>query len=264
MGTEGFFVGIINFIINFYIFLFFIRMFMTTRERYDSILGMVYRATDPVLGYIGSSMRFNQVNFAPLLVIVLLLILKGLLFQSLPGAFQGFFSFLFQVYALTLIIIMTYQEYFVNPIINFAQRLVNPIRAIAVNFSNSLLAVNIISLVIVILLHTLIFFVLKNPIGGEAAYSLKISLRTSLFLILELTQFFIYIIVINALLSWVSPDPMNPLVQLLSLLSAPIVDPFRRFIPPLAGMLDLSPIAAIVALSITQGIGVGILNLIFV
>jgi uncharacterized protein YggT (Ycf19 family) len=82
MGMEGFFVGLINFIINFYIFLFFVRMFMTTRERYDSILGMVYRATDPVLNYIGSSLRFNQVNLAPLLVIVVLLILKGLLFQS--------------------------------------------------------------------------------------------------------------------------------------------------------------------------------------
>ncbi len=262
MGMEGFLVGLINFIINFYIFLFFVRMFMTTRERYDSILGMVYRATDPVLGYLGSSLRLNQVNLAPLLVIILLLVLKGLLFQSIPVAFRGFFSFLFQVYALTLIVIMCYQEYFVNPIINFAQRLVNPIRAIAANVSNNLLTVNIVSLAIVIALHTFIVFILNGLMGIQPEFPVKSALLTSLVLILNLTDFFIRVIIINAILSWVSPDPMNPLVQLLSLLSAPIVDPFRRFIPPLAGMLDLSPIAAIFALMFAREIGAGLLSLI--
>jgi YggT family protein len=262
MGMEGFFVGLINFIINFYIFLFFVRMFMTTRERYDSILGMVYRATDPVLGYIGSSFRLNQVNLAPVLVIVVLLILKGLLFRSIPGALLEFFSFLFQVYALTLIVIMSYREYFVNPIINFAQRLVNPIRAIAANLSSNLLLVNLLSLVIVIVLHTFIVFILNGLMGLESEYPVKVALLTSLFLILDLTVFFIRVIIINAILSWVSPDPMNPLVQLLNLLSAPIVDPFRRFIPPLAGMLDLSPIAAILALMFARQMGAGLLSLI--
>ena len=262
MGMEGFFVSLINFIINFYIFLFFIRMFMTTRERYDSVLGMVYRATDPVLGYFGSSLRMNQVNLAPLLVIVVLLILKGLLFNSIPFALRGFFSFLFQVYALTLIIIMGYREYFVNPIVNFAQRLVNPIRAIAANVSNNLLTVNIVSLVIVIVLHTFLVFILNGFMGLQPAEPLKAALLISLRLILSLTDFFIYVIIINALLSWVSPDPMNPLVQLLTLLSAPIVDPFRRILPPLAGMLDLSPIAAIFALSFAQYFGASLLALI--
>jgi YggT family protein len=262
MGMEGFLVGLINFIINFYIFLFFVRMFMTTRERYDSILSMVYRATDPVLGYLGSSFRVNQYNVAPLLIIVVLLILKGLLFQSIPGALKGFFSFLFQVYALILIIMMSYREYFVNPIINFAQRLVNPIRALAANVSNNLFTVNLVSLLIVIALHTFIVFVLNGLMGVEAEYPIKYALLTSLSLILDLTVFFIRVIIINAILTWVSPDPMNPLVQLLHLLSAPIVDPFRRFIPPLAGMLDLSPIAAIFALMFAREIGAGLLSLI--
>jgi YggT family protein len=262
MGMEGFFVGLINFIITFYIFLFFIRMFMTTRDRYDSILGMVHRATEPVLNYVGPSLRFNQVNIAPLIVIVVLLILQGLLFQSILASFRNFFSFLFQVYALTLIIIMSYREYFVNPIINFAQRLVNPIRAIAANISNHITTVNMLSLLIVIALHTVIIFVLNELMGVDPAYPFKTALLTSLSLILSLTDFFIRVIIINAILSWVSPDPMNPIVQLLSLLSAPIVDPFRRLIPPLAGMLDLSPIAAIFALMFARSVGAWFLSLI--
>ena len=255
MGTDGgIAAGLIKFIIDFYVFLFFIRMFMTTRERYDSILGMVFRATDPVLAPIGSSLKLNQTSQAPLLVIVALIILKGLLFPPIPGAFQGFFSFLFQVYALTLIVIMSYREYFVNPIVNFAQRLVNPVRAVAANVSRSLLAVNLISLAGIIVLHTLLLMILRT-------YPPQLALKVSLELILSLTTFFVYAIIINALLSWVSPDPDNPVVQLISLLTAPIVDPFRRVIPPLAGMLDLSPIAAIIALTIVNSIGRGIVEL---
>ena len=250
---DGLITSLFNFIINFYIFLFFVRMFMTDRERYDSLLGLVFRATDPILRPLNASLNLHPTSQAPLLVIVALIILKGLLFQSIGQAFQSFFSFLFQVYALTLIVIMSYREYFVNPIVNFAQRLVNPIRAIAANVSNNLLAVNLISLAGIIVLHTVLFMILR-------AHTAQFALKVSLGLILSLTTFFVYAIIINALLSWVSPDPDNPVVQLLSLLTAPIVEPFRRVIPPLAGMLDLSPIAAIIALTIVRGIGSGILE----
>jgi YggT family protein len=214
---------------------------------------MVFRATDPVLTPIGSSLKLNQTSQAPLLVIVVLIILKGLLFPPIPSAFQGFFSFLFQVYALTLIVIMSYREYFVNPIVNFAQRLVNPVRAIAANVSRSLLAVNLISLAGIIVLHAVLLMILS-------AHPAQLALKVSLQLIFSLTTFFVYAIIINALLSWVSPDPDNPVVQLISLLTAPIVDPFRRIIPPLAGMLDLSPIAAIIALTIVRGVGNGLVE----
>ncbi len=262
MGREdNLFAALINLIIHFYIFLFFIRMFTTSRERHDNLLGMAYRFTDPVLRYAGSGLRLNQFNFAPLLMVFLLLVLKGLLSPriGIAGTFQEFFSFLFQVYALTLIVIMSYREYFVNPIVNFAQRLVNPIRAMAANVSNNLLMVNIVSLAFVIVLHTAIVLVLSGMIGGEAL-TFKDALLRTLYLILNLTTFFIYVIVVNALLTWFSPDPMNPLVQLLSLLAAPIVEPFRRFIPPLGGMFDLSPMIAIIALMFVQGIGHSILS----
>jgi YggT family protein len=118
------------------------------------------------------------------------------------------------------------------------------------------------SLLIVIALHTVIIFVLNELMGVDPAYPFKTALLTSLSLILSLTDFFIRVIIINAILSWVSPDPMNPIVQLLSLLSAPIVDPFRRLIPPLAGMLDLSPIAAIFALMFARSVGAWFLSLI--
>jgi YggT family protein len=58
----------------------------------------------------------------------------------------------------------------------------------------------------------------------------------------------------------VSPDPLNPVVQLLALVSAPIIEPIRRVIPPLAGAIDLSPIIAIFLLNIANGVGHRVLS----
>ncbi len=51
-----------------------------------------------------------------------------------------------------------------------------------------------------------------------------------------------WLILVRALLSWVSPDPFNPLVQFLMRTTEPILEPIRRFLPPLS--IDISPIIA--------------------
>ncbi len=58
-------------------------------------------------------------------------------------------------------------------------------------------------------------------------------------------------ILARVLLSWVQVDPYNPLVQLLFQVTEPILEPFRRVIPPI-GMIDISPVVAIVVLQIVQ------------
>ena len=59
-------------------------------------------------------------------------------------------------------------------------------------------------------------------------------------------------ILIRALLTWVpNMDPSNPLVRLLNQITDPLLQPARRFIPPMGGM-DLSPIVVIVVLQLLQ------------
>ncbi len=60
-----------------------------------------------------------------------------------------------------------------------------------------------------------------------------------------------WMILIRTLLSWVNPDPYNPIVQFLVRATDPVLEPLRRAIPPIAGM-DLSPIAALLGLSLLQ------------
>ncbi|MBF0144721.1 MAG: YggT family protein [Magnetococcales bacterium] len=68
-----------------------------------------------------------------------------------------------------------------------------------------------------------------------------------------------WLILIRVLLSWVNPDPYNPIVQFLIQATEPVMGPFRRLIPPIAG-LDLSPIAALLAIQLVQRLVVGLLR----
>ncbi|OGX30205.1 MAG: hypothetical protein A2879_01470 [Omnitrophica WOR_2 bacterium RIFCSPHIGHO2_01_FULL_49_10] len=52
-----------------------------------------------------------------------------------------------------------------------------------------------------------------------------------------------WLIIVRALISWVNPDPFNPIVQFLYRTTDPILAPIRKFLPPL-GPIDISPIIA--------------------
>lgn len=60
-------------------------------------------------------------------------------------------------------------------------------------------------------------------------------------------EVYMWVIVIRALISWVNPDPFNPIVRLLARLTDPVLRPIRRMIPLNIG-LDLSPMLAILAI----------------
>ena len=51
-------------------------------------------------------------------------------------------------------------------------------------------------------------------------------------------------IAIRALISWVNPDPYNPIVQILQRVTEPILRPLRKLAPPYKIGIDISPIIA--------------------
>lgn len=62
-----------------------------------------------------------------------------------------------------------------------------------------------------------------------------------------LLRIYFWAILIHVVLSWVGQGNYNPGAALVASLVAPVLTPFRRFIPPIAG-LDLSPIFAMIAI----------------
>ncbi len=61
-----------------------------------------------------------------------------------------------------------------------------------------------------------------------------------------------WLIIIRALLSWVNPDPFNPVVQFLYKVTEPMLAPFRRIVPMYSIGVDLSPIFAIILILFLQ------------
>ena len=90
--------------------------------------------------------------------------------------------------------------------------------------------------------------VLKNLIAGLAAildYGLTI---------------YMWLIIARALLSWVSPDPYNPIVRFLYRVTEPVLSYVRRRLPVIFGGIDFSPILILAAIIFLQRFLVGTLQ----
>src|SRR3990167_4895772 len=62
---------------------------------------------------------------------------------------------------------------------------------------------------------------------------------------------YMWVIIARALISWVNPDPWNPIVQFLDRATEPVLSPIRRWIGWRMGM-DLSPIIVILIITFLQ------------
>ena len=63
---------------------------------------------------------------------------------------------------------------------------------------------------------------------------------------------YMWVIIIRALISWVNPDPYNPIVQALTRLTDPVLRPIRKLVPPYKVGLDLSPLIAVLVIMFLQ------------
>ena len=63
---------------------------------------------------------------------------------------------------------------------------------------------------------------------------------------------YMWIVVIRALISWVNPDPYNPIVRFLYAATDPLLYRIRRWIPANFGGIDFSPLLLIAAIIFLQ------------
>ena len=67
-----------------------------------------------------------------------------------------------------------------------------------------------------------------------------------------LLEVYKWVVIVAALISWVSPDPYNPIVRLLYSVTEPVFRPIRRLIGHRLGPIDISPIIVILAIIFIQ------------
>ncbi len=61
-----------------------------------------------------------------------------------------------------------------------------------------------------------------------------------------------YVIVVYILLSWFPGARESGFGEILAKLCEPYLEPFRKIIPPIGGMIDISPIVALFTLKLAQ------------
>ena len=65
-------------------------------------------------------------------------------------------------------------------------------------------------------------------------------------------QLYMWIMIIRALLSWVNPDPYNPIVQFLNSITEPVLYRVRQLMPMSGTGIDFSPVIVILAIIFLQ------------
>ena len=63
---------------------------------------------------------------------------------------------------------------------------------------------------------------------------------------------YMWVIIARALLSWVNPDPYNPIVRMLYNVTEPVLGWIRRRVPVVFGGLDLAPLLVLLAIVFLQ------------
>lgn len=76
----------------------------------------------------------------------------------------------------------------------------------------------------------------------------------------SLLTVYIWVVIIGALLSWVRPDPYNPIVQIIYRLTEPAYKLIRRMMPTVFNGIDLAPLILIVLLNVIDVIFINIIN----
>ena len=139
---------------------------------------------------------------------------------------------------------------FFNPLAQFLVRITQPLLAPlrrlipgwgGIDFSAILLMVGLQALALALLMM----------IAGVTPRLDYLLLRTPAELISLLLNVYLIAIVVRAVLSWLNPTDYNPATTLLLGLTEPVIRPFRAIIPPIGGV-DLSPLAAIIAIQVIK------------
>jgi YggT family protein len=144
------------------------------------------------------------------------------------------------------IILQVVRADFYNPISQFIVKITNPVVKPLRKIIPGFWGIDMATLVIVLALGMVKTLVVHGVLPVE--WLIIKSLIETIDLALSV---FLYAIIIQALLSWVNPDPYNPVVGLLNSITWPVLKHFRKLMPDLGGF-DLSPIFAIIAILFVQ------------
>ncbi len=139
---------------------------------------------------------------------------------------------------------------FYNPISQFLVRITNPLliplRKILPGFGK----IDVAAIVLMLVLSVAMLLVIVM-LRGTGVSVLPLLLMAVGELVMLAINVFLVAIIVQVIISWINPGSYNPVNALLDSLTAPILRPIQRIIPPLSG-IDLSPLFALIGLQVLK------------
>jgi len=135
---------------------------------------------------------------------------------------------------------------FYNPVCQFLVKVTNPLIVPLRRVIPSIRRLDTASVVLILVLE--IFSVwIASRISSSPLNFEQIIIFSFMKLAATLLITYFFLIIASVILSWVAARTQHPIIPLVTQLTAPVLRPFRKVIPPIAG-IDLSPLFALIAI----------------
>ncbi|HCS27576.1 MAG TPA: YggT family protein [Spongiibacteraceae bacterium] len=163
---------------------------------------------------------------------------------------QTFFSLFLGAVILRLLLQLARADFY-NPISQFLVKASNPLLLPLRRVIPPLGKIDSASVVLALAVQILAMVTLLLIFGARIP-SIVVLLGWSVIGCLALVaNLYFFAILINIILSWVAPGTQHPAAALLYQLTEPVMQPFRKLIPPMGG-IDLSPILVFLSINVIQ------------
>lgn len=139
---------------------------------------------------------------------------------------------------------------FYNPVSQFIVKItspvVNPVRRLIPSYNGIDTSTLLLCYLVLALSQTIV-----QTLSGYTISVMSVTILAITDLVSMILDVFFYGILIQVIISWVNPQGHNPVNSLLHSVTAPVLRPVQKFIPPLGGM-DISPIFAMIGLKVIE------------
>ncbi len=153
---------------------------------------------------------------------------------------------LYLVVVLLRILLEAVRADFYNPIVQVLLRLTDPLVKPLSKVIPNIGRINV-SAVVVLYVVQLVGLIILVVLSGRALDPLLLAVLAVMRLVRMLLVFYMIMIVVGVILSWVGQGVRHPLIPVVYQLVDPVLAPIRRVLPSLGG-IDLSPLVAIIGI----------------
>ncbi|MFV9614818.1 MAG: YggT family protein [Gammaproteobacteria bacterium] len=156
---------------------------------------------------------------------------------------------LFSIYIAIMLLRFILQQAgadFYNPISQFVVKATQPLVKITRRFIPSIKKIDTATLLLVFALLIIKLLILFS-IAGYPVNVTQLLIKGLHDLVSLTFDIFIVALFVQAILSWVNPDPYHPVSSLLRSLTAPVLNPIKKYVPPIGG-IDLSTLVGLIGL----------------